>query len=166
MIDFQQEMVEIREGNEFVRHTDPETSHIAAEGNPEGREIIEIKLLRAYAPVTMAREAAVDTELGGCPVAAGTPLLLPFPAANRDPKQFEDPDTFIVDRQENRHAAFGLGIHRCLGSNLARLELKVAIEEFIKRFPRFELAGDTRWSVGQIRGPRQLPVRILEVATP
>ena len=70
----------------------------------------------------------------------------------------------IVDREENRHAAFGLGIHRCLGSNLARLELKVAIEEFIKRFPRFELAGDTRWSVGQIRGPRELPVRILDVA--
>ena len=85
-------------------------------------------------------------------------------AANRDPKQFEDPDTFIVDRQENRHAAFGLGIHRCIGSNLARLELKVAIEEFIRRFPRFELAEGTRWSVGQIRGPRELPVRILEVA--
>jgi cytochrome P450 len=91
-------------------------------------------------------------------------VLLPFPAANRDPLKFEDPDTFIVDREENRHAAFGLGIHRCLGSNLARLELKVAIEEFIKRFPRFELAGDTRWSGGQIRGPRELPIRILEDA--
>jgi 8-oxo-dGTP pyrophosphatase MutT (NUDIX family)/NADP-dependent 3-hydroxy acid dehydrogenase YdfG len=81
-------------------------------------------------------------------------VLLPFPAANRDPKKFEDPDTFVVDREENRHAAFGLGIHRCLGSNLARLELKVAIEEFIKRFPSFELAGETTWSIGQIRGPR------------
>ena len=46
----------------------------------------------------------------------------------------------------------------------ARLELKVAIEEFIKRFPRFELAGDTRWSVGMVRGPREIPVRILETA--
>ena len=95
---------------------------------------------------------------------SGDRVLLNFPAANRDPKQFEDPDTFIVDRQENRHAAFGLGIHRCIGSNLARLELKVAIEEFIRRFPRFELAEEARWSVGQIRGPRELPVRILEVA--
>jgi cytochrome P450 len=91
-------------------------------------------------------------------------VLLPFPAANRDPLKVEDPDTFIVDREENRHAAFGLGIHRCVGSNLARLELKVAIEEFIKRFPRFELAGDVRWSVGMVRGPRELPVRILDVA--
>ena len=77
---------------------------------------------------------------------------------------FEDADTFVIDREENRHAAFGLGIHRCLGSNLARLELKVAIEEFVARFPDFELAGDTTWSVGQIRGPRTLPVRILQTA--
>ena len=56
------------------------------------------------------------------------------------------------------------GIHRCLGSNLARLELKVAIEEFVKRFPDFELDGEVSWSMGQIRGPRVLPVRILEVA--
>ena len=67
----------------------------------------------------------------------------------------------IIDREVNLHSAFGLGIHRCLGSNLARLELKVAIEEFLARFPNFELAGETRWSVGPIRGPRVLPVRIL-----
>jgi cytochrome P450 len=122
------------------------------------------EFLRAYAPVTMARLVAKDNDFHGCPMKKDDWVLLPFPAANRDPKKFEDPDTFIVDREENRHAAFGLGIHRCLGSNLARLELKVAIEEFIKRFPRFELAGDTRWSVGQIRGPRELPVRVLDVA--
>ena len=122
------------------------------------------EFLRSYAPVTMARLVAKDNDFHGCPMKKDDWVLLPFPAANRDPLKFEDPDTFVVDRQENRHAAFGLGIHRCLGSNLARLELKVAIEEFIKRFPRFELAGDTRWSVGQIRGPRELPVRILDVA--
>jgi len=122
------------------------------------------EFLRAYAPVTMARMVAKDNDFHGCPMKKDDWVLLPFPAANRDPLKFEDPDMFIVDRQENRHAAFGLGIHRCLGSNLARLELKVAIEEFVKRFPRFELAGDTRWSVGQIRGPRELPIRILDVA--
>ena len=122
------------------------------------------EFLRSYAPVTMARMVAKDNDFHGCPMKKDDWVLLPFPAANRDPHQFEDADTFIVDRQENRHAAFGLGIHRCLGSNLARLELKVAIEEFTKRFPRYEVAGDTRWSVGQIRGPRDLPVRILEVA--
>jgi cytochrome P450 len=90
-------------------------------------------------------------------------VLLPFPAANRDPAQFPDSDTVIVDRLENRHAAFGLGIHRCLGSNLARLEVKVAVEEFLARFRNFELADPDAvvWSVGQIRGPRRLPVRIL-----
>lgn len=119
------------------------------------------EFLRAYAPVTMARLVTEDHDFHGCPMKANDWVLLPFPAANRDPAAFEHADEFIIDRKANRHAAFGLGIHRCIGSNLARLELKVAIEEFIKRFPRFELAGDTRWSVGQIRGPRELPVRIL-----
>jgi cytochrome P450 len=132
--------------------------------DPEVMTFALEEFLRAYAPVTMARLVAKDNDFHGCPMKKDDWVLLPFPAANRDPLKFEDPDTFIVDREENRHAAFGLGIHRCLGSNLARLELKVAIEEFIKRFPKFELAGDVRWSVGQIRGPRELPVRILEVA--
>lgn len=122
------------------------------------------EFLRAYAPVTMGRLVTKDLDFHGCPMKQDDWVLLPFPAANRDPLKFEDPDTFIVDREENRHAAFGLGIHRCLGSNLARLELKVAIEEFIRRFPRFELAGETGWSVGMIRGARKVPVRILETA--
>jgi len=122
------------------------------------------EFLRAYAPVTMARLVAKDHDFHGCPMKEDDWVLLPFPAANRDPRAFEDSDTFIIDREENRHAAFGLGIHRCLGSNLARLELKVAIEEFVARFPHFELAGDTAWSVGQIRGPRKLQVRILETS--
>jgi cytochrome P450 len=119
------------------------------------------EFLRAYAPVTMARLVAQDHDFHGCPMKANEWVLLPFPAANRDPEVFENPDEVLIDRIENRHAAFGLGIHRCLGSNLARLELKVAIEEFIGRFPRFELAGDVQWSVGQIRGPRVLPVKII-----
>jgi len=122
------------------------------------------EFLRAYAPVTMARLVKEDHDFHGCPMKADEWVLLPFPAANRDPDVFERADEFVIDRAENRHAAFGLGIHRCLGSNLARLELRVAIEEFIARFPRFELAGDTRWSVGQIRGPRALPIRILAAA--
>jgi cytochrome P450 len=132
--------------------------------DPEVMTFALEEFLRAYAPVTMARLVAKDNDFHGCPMKKDDWVLLPFPAANRDPAKFDDPDTFIVDREENRHAAFGLGIHRCLGSNLARLELKVAVEEFIARFPRFELAGDVRWSVGQIRGPREMPVRILDVA--
>ena len=122
------------------------------------------EFLRAYAPVTMARLVKQDHDFHGCPMKEGEWVLLPFPAANRDPAFFDRAEEFVVDRAENRHAAFGLGIHRCLGSNLARLELKVGIEEWVKRFPRFELAGDVRWSVGQVRGPRELPVRVLETA--
>ena len=129
--------------------------------DPEVMTFAIEEFLRAYAPVTMARMVAKDHDFHGCPMKKDDWVLLPFPAANRDPKQFEDADTFIIDREVNRHAAFGLGIHRCLGSNLARLELRVAIEEFVARFPNFELAGDTTWSIGQIRGPRVLPVRIL-----
>ncbi len=129
--------------------------------DPEVMTFALEEFLRAYAPVTMARLVAKDNDFHGCPMKKDDWVLLPFPAANRDPKQFEDAESFVIDREVNRHAAFGLGIHRCLGSNLARLELKVAIEEFVARFPNFELAGDVRWSVGQIRGPRVLPVRVL-----
>lgn len=117
------------------------------------------EFLRAYAPVTMAREVVQDTEIGGCPVKAGNMVLLSFPAANRDPAMFPDADKVLIDRKENRHAAFGLGIHRCVGSNLARLEMTVAIEEWLKRIPRFRLDGEVAWSEGTVRGPRRLPIR-------
>lgn len=120
------------------------------------------ELLRAYAPVTMAREALVDTELAGCPVRAGEPLLLPFPAANRDPELFDEPATVRLDRSPNRHVTFGVGIHRCLGSHLARLEVSVALERFLAATGSFAVddPAEVRWSVGQVRGPRALPVRL------
>lgn len=122
------------------------------------------ELLRAYAPVTMARVVQKETQLGGCTFKEGQMVLLSFPAANRDPDVFPDPDQVRIDRQENRHATFGLGIHRCLGSNLARLELTVAVEEFLRRIPNFSLAGDVTWSAGSIRGPRHLPLRLRQQA--
>ena len=131
------------------------------QGDPDVMLFAVEEFLRAYAPVTMARLVRDDYDFHGCPMKADEWVLLPFPAANRDPAFFERADEFVIDRAENRHAAFGLGIHRCVGSNLARLELRVAVEEFVRRFPRFELAGEVGWSVGQIRGPRSLPVRVL-----
>jgi len=121
------------------------------------------ELLRAYAPVTMARLVREDMEYQGCPMKANEWVLLPFPAANRDPDAFEHPNDVIIDREVNRHAAFGLGPHRCAGSHLARMELRVALEVWLAAFPRFELADAdaVRWSGGQVRGPRTLPVRIL-----
>ena len=121
------------------------------------------EFLRAYAPVTMARLVAQDFDFEGRRMKEGEWLLLPFPAANRDPEFFPDADKVRIDRVENRHAAFGLGIHRCIGSNLARMELRVALEEWMRRYPEFELTDATKvsWSAGQVRGPRTLPVRIL-----
>ena len=117
------------------------------------------ELLRAYAPVTMAREVKQETEINGCTFKPGQMVLLSFPAANRDPAMFEDADKVVIDRKENRHAAFGLGIHRCVGSNLARLELTVAVEELLKRIPEFGLDGPVTWSEGTVRGPRRLPIK-------
>ena len=118
------------------------------------------EFLRAYSPVTMAREVMKDTTISGCPVHKNNMVLLSFPAANRDPAVFPDADKVVIDRKENRHAAFGLGIHRCVGSNLARMEMIVAIEEWLKRIPEFRIdpAGKVRWSEGTVRGPRELPV--------
>ncbi len=118
------------------------------------------ELLRAYSPVTMGREVKEDLEFGGCPMRKGDRVLMNFPAANRDPAAFPDADKVILDRQVNRHVAFGAGIHRCAGSNLARMELRVAIEEFIARIPTFRLDpdGEVTWAGGQVRGPRTCPV--------
>ena len=118
------------------------------------------EFLRAYAPVTMAREVVKCAEINGHPIEAGNMVLLAFPAANRDPAMFPDADRVIIDRKENRHAAFGLGIHRCIGSNLARMELTIAVEEWLKRIPDFCLdpARPVTWSEGTVRGPRSIPI--------
>jgi len=118
------------------------------------------EVLRYYAPVTMGRKVIGDTEIQGCPVRAGEQVLVTFPAANHDPLAFEDPHEFRIDRAENRHVAFGLGIHRCLGSNLARLEMHIAFHEWVCAFPNFALdtSEETTWTSGQIRGPRNIPV--------
>ena len=120
------------------------------------------EFLRAYAPVTMARLVTGDVTWRGVDMKADDWILLSFPAANRDPAQFERAGEVVVDRAVNRHAAFGLGIHRCLGSHLARMELRVALAVWLERVPEFSLAdpGAVTWSTGQIRGPRSLPVRI------
>ena len=101
-----------------------------------------------------------DVDFAGCPMHAGDRVLMNFPAANRDPAAFDRPDQVLLDRQLNRHVAFGSGIHRCAGSNLARMELRVALEEWLARIPEFELApgAEVTWAGGQVRGPRQLPV--------
>jgi cytochrome P450 len=118
------------------------------------------ELLRAYAPVTMAREVVKETQINGCRFEKGAMVLLSFPAANRDPTMFPDADRVVIDRTQNRHAAFGLGIHRCIGAHLARMEITVALEEWLSGIPEFELApgASVKWSEGTVRGPRSLPI--------
>lgn len=118
------------------------------------------EILRAYSPVTMARIVAHDHEFNGCPMKANDKVLLNFPAANRDPEVFERADEVVVDRAVNRHLAFGAGIHRCAGSNLARMEMRVAVDEWLRRIPEFRLAPhrEVTWVGGQVRGPRSVPV--------
>jgi len=120
------------------------------------------EFLRAYAPVTMARLVKEDTHFAGVDMKAEDWILLSFPAANRDPAQFDRAADVVIDREVNRHAAFGLGIHRCIGSHLARMELRVALEVWLARYPEFTLADPAAvaWSTGQIRGPRALPLRV------
>ena len=118
------------------------------------------ELLRAYSPVTMARIVAEDYEYNGCKFAEGDRLLMNFPAANRDPEKFAQPEKVILDRPENPHIAFGVGIHRCAGSNLARMEMRVSIEEWLKRIPDYRLEDPSAvtWAGGQVRGPRKMAV--------
>jgi cytochrome P450 len=120
------------------------------------------EFLRAYAPVTMARLVKEDMTWRGAKMKADDWILLSFPAANRDPAQFDRAGEVVITREVNKHAAFGLGIHRCLGSHLARMELRVALETWLARVPEFTLADPAAvtWSAGQIRGPRALPLRI------
>jgi cytochrome P450 len=83
-----------------------------------------------------------------------------FPGANHDPEVFDDPDTFVIDRAQNRHVSFGAGIHRCAGSNLARLEVDLALRTFVDRIGHFtvQTPSEVAWAGGQVHGPRILPI--------
>jgi len=118
------------------------------------------EFLRVYSPVTMARLATEDVTINGVTIPEGSRVLMNFPAANRDPEVFPDPDTVVLDREHNRHVAFGIGIHRCAGSNLARMEMLVALSAFLERIPEFHLddTGPVTWCGGQVRGPRSIPL--------
>ncbi len=112
------------------------------------------ELLRAYSPVTMARLMNSDYEYDGCPMKTDDRVLMNFPAANRDPEKFEDPDKVILDRQFNPHIAFGVGIHRCAGSNLARMEMQRRDRGVAQAHPGLPPGGPERGHVGGRPGPR------------
>jgi len=119
------------------------------------------ELLRYESPLQMlARTAAVDTELGGVEIKAGDRLALCWAAANRDGTKFENPDVLDIDRAPNPHIAFGTGLHRCLGSNLARTTMRVGLEELLKRIPDYEIEGIERYpDAGLVFAPTTVKIR-------
>ncbi len=113
------------------------------------------ELLRWETPVTtVARVVAADVELGGCPMHRGDHVGVMIGSANTDERAVPDADTVDLTRQPNRHLAFGGGVHRCLGSHLARLELRTTLREWHRRIPDYELAPGTELSYGM--GLRQV----------
>ncbi|SCE52474.1 Cytochrome P450 [Streptomyces sp. SolWspMP-5a-2] len=112
---------------------------------------------------TFMRTALEDVELGGHLIEAGSPLILSYNTANRDPDRFADPHVLDLHRQESRHVAFGHGIHQCLGQQLARVEMRVAFPALVNRFPTLRLAVPDeeialRAEISDIHGVKSLPV--------
>jgi cytochrome P450 len=119
------------------------------------------EMLRFRPPVMYFRRTATeDTEIRGVPIRAGDKVTLWYPSANRDEDVFEDPDRFDIGRHPNEHVAFGHGQHFCLGSHLARMEIRVMFEELLRRLPDIELAGDVAMLRSHfIDGIKSIPVK-------
>ncbi|HEY6532636.1 MAG TPA: cytochrome P450 [Acidimicrobiales bacterium] len=121
------------------------------------------ELLRLDGPfIAIARTAMADTEVGGCPISEGEKVLIYWASANRDGAEFDDPDRFVVDRQANRHIAFGAGPHRCAGSNLARMNLRIAVGELTPRLHDLRLqdgAEPLPFHSALNRSPLSVPIR-------
>ena len=118
------------------------------------------EILRIESAVTMGRIATRDVEIGGVTVAEGEMVAVLLAAANRDSGEFEDPDALVADREPNRHLAFGAGPHRCIGSHLARIELRIAFEEIHRRIPDYQLveSDPPLFHATQVRGCVRMPI--------
>jgi cytochrome P450 len=118
--------------------------------------------LRYSSPVqNLFRTARTDYRVGEVTIPAGARVLLSFGAANRDPRVFDEPDVYRVDRNPSQHIAFGFGAHLCLGAQLTRMEAQAVLRELVSRASRVELVGETRWSTNSsLRGPAHMQVRL------
>lgn len=136
-------------GNETTRNAISGGMQLLIENPAERRKLIDNpsllpsavdEMIRLVSPVrSFSRTATQDTELHGKLIRKGQKVLLLYPSANRDPEQFEDPDAFRIDRNPI-HLGFGVGVHYCLGANLARMEMRVTFEELLRRLPDMEYA--------------------------
>jgi cytochrome P450 len=130
-------------------------------GDPDRLDLAVEELIRFIPPQPgVARNVTEACTFANTRFEEGDRLMLLWPSANRDPEEFPNPDELVFDRQPNRHLGFGSGIHRCLGSHLARLELKIFLEEFLRRVPRYSVAPDKPavWHTGNTWGVKTVPV--------
>ena len=120
------------------------------------------EILRWTVPANqMLRTATYDTEVRGVSIRKGDTLALFYPSANRDESVFEEPDRFLVDRKPNHHLTFGIGEHFCLGAGLARMEIRVLLEELLPRLRSIHLAGTPkRIETNFIVGWKELPIEL------
>ena len=158
-------------GNDSTKATYTSTMRALIE-NPDQRQLLiddpslvpgaveeALRMFPAFAH--FRRTATKDTVLGGCPIKQGDKVALWYPSSNRDEDRYEEPDRFDVTRNPE-HQAFGAGgRHFCLGTALARLELRILVEETVKRFPELEEAGEPTWVISQFSSQlKTLPVRL------
>lgn len=138
----------------------PEQRHRLVEDPALTASAVE-ELLRWESIVAPARRVTAPVTIGGVPMEVGDRVLLALGSAGRDPGEFDHADEVIFDRTPNRHLAFGSGAHRCLGSHLARIELRVALEELHRRLPDYELVPEDppRLKLHQVKGVERLTLR-------
>ena len=144
----------------LAEHPDVRTRLVENEGRV--KPVLVEEFLRLLAPLSSGRTATRDVVIEGKLIEKGDRLLLAFPSGNRDSCEFDQPDEFVFDRDRNRHITFGAGIHRCIGMHLARLEIRVALEQVLHDIPGYGLDPDrpVQWSFGRTQawGARHLPV--------
>lgn len=129
--------------------------------NPEQIPDAAEEILRRYSFTNPMRRVAKEVQLGGRTMKPGDWLVLFYPGSDLDPRAFPEPERFDMDRENNVHLAFGAGVHRCLGSHLARVELQVLYAEVLARLPKFRLDPDNpvRFHAGNIIAIDSLPIR-------
>jgi len=132
--------------------------------NPALIDSLVPEIIRWQTPLAyMRRTATQDTELGGKQIRKGDKLAMWYLSANRDEEMIPDPERFIIDRERPRqHLSFGFGIHRCVGSRIAELQLRILWEELLDRFTAIEVVGEpTRVRSAFVHGFSRLPVRVI-----
>jgi cytochrome P450 len=141
---------------ELARH--PEERHAMLSGEVETAQVVE-EMLRCFAFTQQPRVARRDGEFAGVHVKAGDLAIASGAMASRDPSEYDDPTHTHLERTTNRHFAFGAGPHRCLGSHLARLEMRIALDVWHARIPEYRLDGEPMAFGGPVMGLSSLPLR-------